>query len=63
MTIHPHGVGRSLVDAAVRRARAWGLDEMQWQTPEWNTDGIGFCDRLGAMRSPKFRYRLSTVEG
>lgn len=52
------GVGRSLVDAAVRRARERGLDEMQWQTPEWNADGIGFYDRLGAVWSPKFRYRL-----
>lgn len=52
------GLGRRLVSAVA----AWALDEgllgMQWQTPPWNEDAIGFYARIGASGRPKVRFSL-----
>ncbi|GAB2512949.1 GNAT family N-acetyltransferase [Nocardiopsis aegyptia] len=55
------GLGARLVDAVVAEARRRGLDEVQWQTPVWNTDAARFYDRLGARGKEKLRYTLPTT--
>ncbi|QES47589.1 GNAT family N-acetyltransferase [Streptomyces venezuelae] len=53
-----HGLGAALMDAVTELARELGMDEVQWQTPEWNEGAIRFYDRLGAAGKPKRRYSL-----
>ncbi|WP_412544018.1 GNAT family N-acetyltransferase [Longispora sp. K20-0274] len=48
------GWGRRLFEEVVARADG----EVQWQTPEWNTDARRFYERLGARPAPKIRYTL-----
>ncbi len=52
------GLGAALVDGVAGLARELGLDQVQWQTPEWNEGAIRFYDRLGATGHPKLRYSL-----
>lgn len=52
------GLGGELLGAAADCARALGCDQLQWQTPAWNTDAIRFYDRLGATRLEKQRFTL-----
>ncbi|MDI1461100.1 GNAT family N-acetyltransferase [Catellatospora sp. KI3] len=52
------GVGRRLFTEVARLARVKGVDELQWQTPSWNTDAIRFYQRVGATSSTKLRYTL-----
>ncbi|MFI9105433.1 GNAT family N-acetyltransferase [Streptomyces fildesensis] len=54
------GWGRRLLDNVVAAAAEAGAAEVQWQTPDWNTDAIRFYDRTGAQRRLKARYLLST---
>jgi len=54
-----HGIGPKLIEKGTTLAAEHGIDELQWQTPEWNVDAIRFYDRLGASRSPKMRYSLA----
>ena len=54
-----NGIGPQLVERGRALAAEHGVDELQWQTPEWNVDAIRFYDRLGASRSPKMRYSLA----
>ncbi|MEV7413813.1 GNAT family N-acetyltransferase [Streptomyces sp. NPDC089919] len=51
-----HGLGAALMDGVRRYARELGLEQVQWQTPDWNADAIRFYDRLGAAGKPKLRY-------
>jgi GNAT superfamily N-acetyltransferase len=53
-----HGIGRRLMQAALEEARRRGIREMQWQTPDWNTDADRFYIRLGAAARRKLRYSL-----
>jgi ribosomal protein S18 acetylase RimI-like enzyme len=53
------GVGAALFDALTRFADAHGIDEIQWQTPEWNERAANFYRRLGAMESNKRRFALA----
>ncbi|MFF0472743.1 GNAT family N-acetyltransferase [Streptomyces sp. NPDC004284] len=53
-----HGLGPLLIAALRTEARALGLPELQWQTPEWNDRAIAFYDRLGATSRRKRRYTL-----
>lgn len=52
------GLGRLLVDAVAAAARARGFHELQWQTPEWNSDAIRFYERFGAVHRTKKRFTL-----
>ncbi|MFG2340228.1 GNAT family N-acetyltransferase [Streptomyces yangpuensis] len=52
------GLGAALMDGVTRLARELGLEQVQWQTPDWNEGAIRFYDRLGAASNPKFRYTL-----
>ncbi|CAN3985655.1 N-acetyltransferase family protein [Kitasatospora purpeofusca] len=57
----PHrreGWGRALLDAVKDAAEAQGAAEVQWQTPDWNTDAIRFYHRAGALGRPKVRFSL-----
>ncbi|MFC5667186.1 GNAT family N-acetyltransferase [Kitasatospora misakiensis] len=52
------GWGRVLLDAVQDAAAALGVAELQWQTPDWNTDAIRFYQRAGARARPKVRFSL-----
>lgn len=52
-------VGTKLLHAAIEKARALGLRELQWQTPDWNHDAMGFYARHGASAKPKQRFVLT----
>ncbi|MEV1128784.1 GNAT family N-acetyltransferase [Agromyces sp. NPDC049794] len=52
-------IGRLLVDAVAEHVRSLGLQELQWQTPDWNTGAIRFYERLGATHRPKARFALT----
>jgi GNAT superfamily N-acetyltransferase len=53
------GVGAALLGAVGRHARERELDEMQWQTPAWNTHACRFYERHGATAHEKVRFCLS----
>jgi len=53
------GVGRRLLLAVRKFARAAGLDEVQWQTPQWNESAIRFYLRAGALEEKKSRFVLA----
>ena len=52
------GIGRSLVDAVCVVARSLNIDELQWQTPQWNASAQRFYARLGASARAKTRFTL-----
>lgn len=52
------GLGRALLTAAAQLGTALGVDQMQWQTPAWNCEAIGFYHRMGARSLPKERFWL-----
>jgi GNAT superfamily N-acetyltransferase len=54
-----HGIGRHLMNAIITLATHLGLSEVQWQTPDWNTDAIRFYERLGATATNKTRFKLA----
>ncbi|WP_329314936.1 GNAT family N-acetyltransferase [Streptomyces sp. NBC_00597] len=58
-----HGLGAALMAGVAGLARELGLDQVQWQTPDWNEGAIRFYDRLGATGAPKRRYALSVPAG
>ncbi|MDX3771758.1 MULTISPECIES: GNAT family N-acetyltransferase [unclassified Streptomyces] len=56
----PHrgeGWGKALLNA-VKKTAAHGAAQVQWQTPDWNTDAIRFYRRAGAQALPKVRFSL-----
>lgn len=52
------GVGSALFDALCRFARGAGVDEIQWQTPDWNQDAARFYQLLGATGVQKLRFAI-----
>ena len=50
------GIGRQLFNAVLDEAKAHGIAEMQWQTPDWNEDAIRFYRTLKADGQPKIRF-------
>ncbi|MFD8756249.1 GNAT family N-acetyltransferase [Kitasatospora sp. NPDC059577] len=52
------GWGRALLDAVKDAAAALGAEQVQWQTPDWNTDAIRFYRRAGARARAKVRFAL-----
>jgi GNAT superfamily N-acetyltransferase len=53
------GIGQTLLDAVIAKARGLGLGEIQWQTPEWNLGAIRFYVRQGATAKLKQRFVLT----
>ncbi|MFF4188691.1 GNAT family N-acetyltransferase [Streptomyces sp. NPDC001691] len=56
-------LGPLLMEAVAAEARALGLVEIQWQTPEWNEGAVRFYERLGATSKAKVRYALPVTPG
>ncbi len=54
-----HGVGRLLMHAVTTHATQLGLSEVQWQTPDWNTEAVRFYERVGATATNKTRFKLA----
>jgi GNAT superfamily N-acetyltransferase len=52
-------VGQALMDAVVAMTRSLGLQEVQWQTPEWNDGAVRFYERRGAVAKAKQRFTLT----
>ena len=52
------GLGGALVEAVIDAARALGVTQLQWQTPNWNESARRFYARLGASSRDKARYTL-----
>lgn len=52
------GLGARLLHAVIAAARAQDIDELQWQTPDWNAPAIAFYRRFGARGSAKMRFTL-----
>jgi len=52
------GIGRMLMQHVANKAKAEGIKQMQWQTPEWNEAAIRFYERQGAQHSNKARFTL-----
>jgi GNAT superfamily N-acetyltransferase len=50
------GVGAQLFEAACRCASEAGVQRIEWQTPTWNVDAIGFYQRLGGEGRAKVRF-------
>lgn len=54
------GIGAALLATVRRHALALGVDELQWQTPDWNAQAIRFYRREGATALLKMRFTLRT---
>lgn len=52
------GLGRELMAAVAEYARKNGASRIEWLTPDWNADAIGFYRRLEAVGSARMRFRL-----
>jgi GNAT superfamily N-acetyltransferase len=53
------GLGRRLLAAVVREARARGGSKLSWEVLDWNTPSIEFYERMGAVRAGGwFIYQL-----
>jgi GNAT superfamily N-acetyltransferase len=52
------GIGKRLLDEAVRFAGTKGADRLEWQTPDWNEDATRFYIREGALCAAKTRFAL-----
>jgi GNAT superfamily N-acetyltransferase len=55
------GVGAALMATLVVFARERGYAEVQWQTPDWNTEAERFYRREGALAQGKLRFSLAIV--
>jgi GNAT superfamily N-acetyltransferase len=53
------GDGRRLLQAVAAHAQARGCARLEWETPTWNADAIGFYHALGARSEPRARFRLA----
>lgn len=52
------GIGLFLLRTLQDYASASGIEEIQWQTPEWNHRARDFYIRAGATESVKLRFRF-----
>lgn len=50
------GIGRAIMQRIQAEAQQMGVQEIQWQTPEFNTGAIQFYHRLGAKSKAKERF-------
>ena len=58
-----HGLGRRLLAAVAREARACGGSKLSWEVLDWNTPSIEFYERMGAVRAGGwFTYQLELDE-
>jgi len=52
-------IGKLLFNKVKEFATERGIDHIEWQTPDWNTDAQCFYQSLGARSSSKRRYLYS----
>jgi GNAT superfamily N-acetyltransferase len=52
-------LGSDLLSAVRDAAQVRGLGSVQWWTPAWNTDAVGFYERRGARSEERLRFTLS----
>jgi len=57
------GLGTLLLAEVAAYAARSGLAELQWQTPDWNTDAIEFYQHHGATPRRKVRFSLPLTPG
>lgn len=50
------GIGKAMMERIKIEALHWGCQLIQWQTPDFNVDGMRFYNRLGAVSKSKERY-------
>lgn len=55
------GIGAALLNAVRAHTAAFGMSEIQWQTPDWNENAARFYLREGASMLPKARFTLRTM--
>ncbi len=53
-----HGWGRHFLATVLGHARSLGCQEVQWQTPTWNSSAIAFYEAQGASGLEKMRFTL-----
>jgi GNAT superfamily N-acetyltransferase len=54
-----NSIGTKLLGAVAKYASETGIDEVQWQTPDWNVDAIRFYERAGGTAKHKVRFYLA----
>jgi len=52
------GLGRELMERVCAWAQELGAINIQWQTPVWNQEAIGFYRKFGARSTEKQRFQL-----
>jgi GNAT superfamily N-acetyltransferase len=52
------GIGQKLLQHAASLAIQKGADQLEWQTPEWNSDAVRFYRRQSVMDAVKVRFCL-----
>ena len=50
------GIGKAMMERIKIEALALACNLIQWQTPDFNVDGMRFYNRLGAISKSKERY-------
>ena len=50
------GIGRMFMQHIANNAKAEGIKQIQWQTPDWNEAAIRFYERQGAQHNSKARF-------
>jgi GNAT superfamily N-acetyltransferase len=53
-----HGLGQQLLQHAASLAMRKGADQLEWQTPEWNSDAVRFYRRQKVVDVVKVRFCL-----
>lgn len=53
------GIGKKIMDSIKTEAKQRGCSEIQWQTPDFNSDAIQFYQKLGAKAKTKQRFSWS----
>jgi GNAT superfamily N-acetyltransferase len=52
------GIGQQLLQHAASLAIEKGADQLEWQTPEWNSDAVRFYRRQSVVDAVKVRFCL-----
>lgn len=52
------GIGKQFIHAIAKHATSLNCQQIQWQTPIFNEDGIRFYRRIGATAQEKVRFYL-----
>ena len=54
-------LGKLLFSYVRRFAEELNIEEVQWQTPDWNDSAIQFYERIGAKHSAKRRFHYKVL--